>query len=164
MSRESREKFDAARRRHRQARDLPGFREWISEKTNLGVRFVVHDINHSISIEERAYARLKDLRSTGELSVSEALDEGEFKRLADSVLRPEAATSLLVFLSRWSRVGAIALSGKDLALNLAGLLMVDGDTVTACTADFDRIFSFDVLVEADGTRKFEVDEWRKAGS
>jgi hypothetical protein len=40
------------------------------------------------------------------------------------------------------------------------ILDIDGDTATACTPRLDRIYSFDLVIEPDGARRYSTDVWR----
>jgi hypothetical protein len=162
MDSDARRRLNEAKRRHRQARDLPKFRGLISDRTTLGNQFSMLGANESAALEEQAYAKLRELRGKGKLLVVDGLGGAEFDVRAAAALRREQSTLLLVFLCRWSHVGAMLLTGRDLAQNVRALLEVDGDTVTACTRELDRIISFDVVDEGDGTRIFEVAEWHDA--
>jgi hypothetical protein len=159
MDRKSR--LDEAKRRHRQARDLPKLRQLIADRTALGDQFSVRDVNESVVLEKHLYEKIRDLRVKRELTVAVGLDGGEFERRAAAALRMERETPLLVFLCRWSNVGAIVLTGEQLARNARALLELDGDTVTACTPNLDWIISFDLTVESYGRQTFEIDEWRQ---
>jgi hypothetical protein len=159
MDRKSR--LDEAKRRHRQARDLPKLRQLIADRTALGDQFSVRDVNESVALEKHLYEKIRDLRMKRELTVTVGLDGGEFERTAAAALRMERETPLLVFLCRWSNVGAIVLTGEQLARNTRALLELDGDTVTACTPNLDWIISFDLTVESYGQQTFEIDEWRQ---
>jgi hypothetical protein len=157
------DQFDRAKRRQKQKQHLLQFRAGLDKAVGFSGEPQLYELEEALALLPRLYAKLRQLRASGELRVKDGLDAEQFETTAKNTLEMDGHATFLVYLCHWEHMGALVLAGGELAVYSRKLLEFDGDTVTACNRDLTRIVSFDRRLEVGRGVLFEVDDWGKTG-